>query len=164
MSRWTDRLRATYGGGLRHVLVMLVCFTVAGWVVARLAGEPTAGRMLLWFVGAAVAHDLLLFPVYATVDHGLRRATRAGGREAGPAARVALLNHLRAAALAAALLFLVFLPGILGLTPDTYRAATGQERVPYLARWLAVTGVLFLVSAVWWAIRWARWRRPSQPQ
>ncbi|MFI7604270.1 hypothetical protein ACIBTV_04015 [Micromonospora sp. NPDC049366] len=163
MRRWIDRLRAAYGGGLRHVLLMLVCFAVAGWVVARLAGEPTAGRMLLWFVGAAVAHDLVLFPIYATADGGLRRAVRAGRRGAGPA-RIALLNHLRAAALAAALLFLVFLPGILGLTPDTYRAATGQERVSYLARWLAVTGVLFLISVAWWAIRWARWRRTPRPQ
>ncbi|WBB68062.1 hypothetical protein [Micromonospora sp. WMMD812] len=154
----TARLRAGYGAGPRHLLVLLLCFVVTGWVALRLAGEATAGRMLLWFVGAVIAHDLVLFPIYATVDRALRGAV---GAVRGPA-RLALLNHIRVPALAAGLLFLVFLPGILGWGGDTYRAATGQERMPYLVRWLAVTAVLFLASAVLGAIRWAL-RRVGRP-
>lgn len=161
MGKWIARLRAGYGAGPRHALVMLLCFTVAGWIVLRLAREATAGRMLLWFVGAVVAHDLVLFPVYATIDRALRRAVRAGRREARPA-RVALLNHVRVPALAAGLLFLVFLPGILGLGGKTYLAATGQHAYPQLARWLVITGVLFLLSTALWVIGWVRWRRSSR--
>ncbi|MEV1328126.1 hypothetical protein AB0J20_00950 [Micromonospora costi] len=156
------RLRATYGAGPRHVLVLLLCFVVTGWVVLRLAGEATAWRMLLWFVGAVIFHDLVLFPVYATVDRVLRGVTGTARRPAGgdgsERVRLALLNHVRAPALAAGLLFLVFLPGLLGWGADTYRAATAQERMPFLLRWLAVSGVLFLVSAVALVIRWLRWR------
>ncbi|MFD0784405.1 hypothetical protein ACFQZ8_10845, partial [Micromonospora azadirachtae] len=57
-----------------------------------------------------------------------------------------------------ALLFLVYLPSVLGWGADTYRAATAQDRVPFLGRWLTVTGILFLISGVVGAIRWARWR------
>ncbi|MGK5741040.1 hypothetical protein [Micromonospora sp. URMC 103] len=164
------RLRATYGAGPRHVVVLLLCFAVTGWVALRLSGEVAAWHTLLWFVGAVVFHDLVLFPVYASVDRALRGALGVGRRPTGdpsrgaphrPApdgVRLALLNHLRAPALAAGLLFLVFLPGLFGWGADTYRAATAEERVPFLARWLALSGALFLVSLGWWAIRWARWR------
>ncbi|RQX15414.1 hypothetical protein DDE19_20110 [Micromonospora ureilytica] len=62
-------------------------------------------------------------------------------------------------ALATGLLFLVYLPGILRQGRETYLAATGQNQHPYLARWLAITATLFLVSAVWYLIRQIRWRR-----
>ncbi|PZF94738.1 hypothetical protein [Micromonospora deserti] len=153
------QLRAGYGAGPRHLLVLLACFTVTGWVVLRLAGEATAGRMLLWFVGAVIAHDLVLFPVYATVDRALRRVFRVGARATG-VGRPSALNHVRVPALAAGLLFLVFLPGILGLGGQTRLAATGHEPHPYLGRWLAVSGLMFLLSAVGYALR--RLRRPHR--
>ncbi|MEU4679996.1 hypothetical protein [Micromonospora sp. NPDC023737] len=166
------RMRATYGAGPRHLLVLLLCFVVTGWVAMRVAGEATAGRMLLWFIGAVILHDLVLFPVYALVDRVLRGAVGVPARVSAAApgrsearrsdVRLALLNHVRVPALGSALLFLVYLPGVLGWGADTYRAATAQERVPFLGRWLAVTGILFLISAVVWAIRWARWRTPRR--
>lgn len=162
MSEALARLRTGYGAGLRHALLMILCFTIAGWVVLRLAGEPTATHMLLWFVGAVVAHDLILFPIYAAVDRALRRVTLGGRRGVAPL-RTSLLNHVRVPTLAAGLLFLVFLPGVLGLSQDTYRAATGQDRFPYLARWLTISGGLFLISATAWVIRWIRWRRSGPP-
>ncbi len=155
-----ERLRAEYGAGPLHALVLLACFTLGGWVVFLVAGEATVWRMLLWFVGAAVAHDLVLFPFYAGLDRLLRRAT---GTD--PATRRALLNHIRIPALGAGLLFLVFLPGILDLGQGTYQAATGQPRVSYWARWLAVSGALFALSGILLAIRWPRLRRrvPAPP-
>ena len=70
---------------------MIACFTLAGWVALRIADEATAGRMLLWFVGAVVAHDLILFPIYASADRVLRgalgRPGRAGTHGQSPAAR-----------------------------------------------------------------------------
>lgn len=149
-----DRLRADYGAGPLHAVVLLVCFTIGGWVVFLVSGEATVWRMVLWFVGAAVVHDLLLFPVYAAADRGLRRLT---GTDS--AARRALLNHLRVPALASALLFLLFLPGILNLGQASYQAATGQPRVSLVLRWLAVSGALFALSGVALLIRWSAGRR-----
>ncbi|MEV4198388.1 hypothetical protein [Micromonospora globbae] len=162
MARWLARLRAAYGAGPRHLLVLLLCFAVTGWVALRVSGEATWGRMLLWFVGAVIVHDLVLFPVYATADRALRGVLGVRTRPAGDGdtepdpRRLALLNHVRVPALASALLFLVFLPGLLGWGADTYRAATAQERTPFLLRWLAVSGVLFLLSALLWLLRRAR--------
>ncbi|NJP33659.1 hypothetical protein [Micromonospora thermarum] len=147
MAERRARLRAAYGAGPRHLLVLLACFAATGWVALRLAGEADAVRMLLWFLGAVVAHDLVLFPVYATVDRALRRIVH----------RPAPLNHVRVPALASALLFLVYLPGILGLGGTTYRSATGREPTPLLGRWLALSALFFLASAVAYAV--SRWRR-----
>nr|WTA65530.1 hypothetical protein OHB51_23830 [Micromonospora sp. NBC_00855] len=167
------RFRAAYGSSLQHLIVMIACFTLTGWVALRIAEEATAGRMLLWFVGAAVAHDLVLFPIYASADRVLRGALgRSGGEGLPPAVhhpmparagqaplRPSLLNHVRVPALATGLLFLVYLPGILRQGRETYLAATGQNQQPYLARWLALTATLFLVSGVWYLVRQIRWRR-----
>ncbi|MEW1589054.1 hypothetical protein AB0283_26835 [Micromonospora vinacea] len=165
-----------YGSSVQHLVIMIVCFTLTGWVALRIAEEATAGRMLLWFVGAAVAHDLVLFPIYASADRVLRgalgRSGHAGTDGQSPAAhhpmppgaghapaRPSPLNHIRVPVLASGLLFLVYLPGILRQGRETYLAATGQDQHPYLARWLAVTATLFLVSGVWYLVRQIRWRR-----
>jgi hypothetical protein len=145
------RFRAWYGAPVRHLLVLLACFALTGWVALRLVGEPSAVRMLVWFVGAVVAHDLVLFPIYASVDRALRGATRGA-----PAA----LNHIRAPALASGLLFLVFLPGILRQGRPTYMAATGQDQQPYLRRWLAISLALFVISGLWYMARVIRRRPP----
>lgn len=155
------RFRAAYGAPLRHLMLLTGAFAVTGWVVSRLATEPTAGRMLVWFVGAAIVHDFVLFPVYGLADRLLRRALGRGVSAAAttpsPAARgPAPLNHLRVPALASGLLLLVYLPGILRLDRPAYLAASGQDQRPFLARWLLVTAALFLVSAAVYALR--RWR------
>ncbi|MGC4746022.1 hypothetical protein ACLQ28_10210 [Micromonospora sp. DT201] len=139
-----DRLRARYGAAPWHLIVVTAAIVLAGWVALRLADEATFGRMLLWFVGAAIAHDLVLFPVYASVDRVLRRLVRG---------RVTLLNHLRWPALGSALLFLVYSPGILRLGETTHLAATGQDQRPYLVRWLLLSAALFLLSALTYLLR-----------
>ncbi|MFJ6194705.1 hypothetical protein [Micromonospora sp. NPDC092111] len=138
--------RRRYGAAPWHLLLLLGCFAVVGWIALRLADAPAAGRMLLWFLGAVIAHDLVLFPVYASVDRALRAALPAGRT---PSA----LNHVRVPALASGLLLLVYLPGVLGLGDGTYTAASGLTPRPLLGRWLAVTGVLFAASALGYALR-----------
>ncbi|WP_410808856.1 hypothetical protein [Micromonospora sp. 067-2] len=156
MGELVGRLRTAYGAGARHAIVVTLALVLAGWVALRLSGEATAGRMLLWFVGAVIAHDLVLFPVYAAADRALGAIVRP--RTDG---RVALLNHLRVPALASALLFVIFFPGILQLGQTTYLAATGQDQRPYLARWLLLTAALFLLSAASYALRRLASRRPG---
>ncbi|KKK07547.1 hypothetical protein [Micromonospora sp. HK10] len=138
--------RRAYGAAPWHLALLAGCFAVTGWIALRLAGEASAGRMLLWFVGAAVAHDLVLFPAYASVDRVLRAAL---GRRGTPSS----LNHVRVPALGAGLLFLVYLPGILGLGDGTYLAATSLAPRAMLGRWLAVSGALFAASALLYAVR-----------
>ncbi|MEU7799958.1 hypothetical protein AB0B10_11850 [Micromonospora arborensis] len=139
-----DRLRTGYGAAPWHLVVVTAAIVLAGWVALRLADEATFGRMLLWFVGAAIAHDLVLFPVYASADRVLRTLVRG---------RVTLLNHLRLPALGSALLFLVYSPGILRLGETTHLAATGQDQRPYLVRWLLLSATLFLLSGVTYLLR-----------
>ncbi|MCW3842869.1 hypothetical protein ONA70_22480 [Micromonospora yasonensis] len=147
-------LRRAYGAAPWHLLLLAGCFAVAGWIALRLAGEPAAGRMLLWFVGAAIAHDFVLFPAYASVDRVLRSASRHGGNRA-------LLNHVRVPALGAGLLFLVYLPGILGLGDGTYTRASGLAPRARFGQWLAVSAVLFAASALLYGIR--RLSRRARP-
>ncbi|MFV2095006.1 hypothetical protein ACFHWS_06435 [Micromonospora sp. LOL_013] len=159
------RLRAGYGAPWWHLLLLVGCLAVAGWVVLRLAGEATAVRMLIWFVAAVIVHDLVMFPVYAAADRALLTATRsaAATRSATAAqadvgngsrpARLSVANHVRVPALGAALLFVVYLPGILRLGGGTFTAATGLTQQPYLTRWLLASVAMFAVSGLWLAVR-----------
>ncbi|MFD2765308.1 hypothetical protein [Micromonospora eburnea] len=156
MADLAARFRSAYGAPLGHLLLLVGAFAVTGWVALRLAAEPAAGRMLIWFVGAAIAHDLVLFPVYGLADAVLRHAP---GTRVVPSVGPSPLNHVRVPALASGLLFLVFLPGILRLDAPAYLAASGQDQRPFLVRWLLATAALFLASAVGYALRrWARRR------
>ncbi|WP_405432094.1 hypothetical protein [Micromonospora sp. NBC_00617] len=138
------RLWAAYGAAPWHLVLVTAAIVLAGWVALRLAQEATFGRMLLWFVGAVIAHDLVLFPVYASADRVLRAVVRN---------RVTLLNHLRVPALGTALLFLVYSPGILRWGETTHEAASGQTQRPYLVRWLVLSAALFLLSAIAYLLR-----------
>lgn len=94
--------------------------------------------MLVWFAAATVAHDLVLFPLYATADRLLVRAL--GSRAA--------VNFVRVPALASGLTFLLFLPGIIGQGTATHLAATGLDQRPYLGRWLALCAAFFVISGL----------------
>ncbi|MDG4772864.1 hypothetical protein [Solwaraspora sp. WMMD792] len=158
------RFRAGYGAPLWHLLVLVGCFAVTGWVVLRLADETTAVRMLIWFVAAVIVHDLVMWPVYAAADRALLTATRsttatqaATGNGSRPA-RLSVVNHVRVPALGSALLFVVYLPGILQLGGGTFTAATGLTQQPYLTRWLLASAAMFAVSGLWLAVRLYRVR------
>ncbi|MFF0317951.1 hypothetical protein ACFYPH_25375 [Micromonospora sp. NPDC005252] len=146
------RWRAAYGAAPWHFVLVTAAIVLAGWVALRLAQEATFSRMLLWFVGAVIAHDLVLFPVYASADRVLRAVVRD---------RVTLLNHLRMPALGTALLFVVFSPGILRWGETTHEAASGLTQRPYLVRWLVLSAALFLLSGATYGLRAALGRRGS---
>ena len=76
----------------------------------------------VWFAAAIIAHDLVLFPMYALADRLLVATQRSAHRCAVPA-----LNYIRVPALGAALTLLVFLPGIIEQGAPTYWAATGAD-------------------------------------
>jgi hypothetical protein len=73
-----------------------------------------------------------------------------------PAAHPPVLNYIRVPTAFSLLLFLVWFPLILGLSEHFYHRGSGLTTQPYLGRWLAITGVLFGISAVSYALRLRR--------
>ena len=142
------RFRDLYGTTPLHLVAVVASFAVAFYAALKIAGSPTGWKIAIWFVGAALAHDLVLWPLYTVLDR------IAGGRRPGPA-----VNHVRVPALLSGLLLLTWSGLILQRAPGTYEGATGLRPEPYLERWLAVTAVLFLASGLLYALRARRSRR-----
>nr|WP_092600997.1 hypothetical protein [Actinopolyspora xinjiangensis] len=150
------RFSTAYGAGPARLLVVSGAFALTGYVVLLLLPNPSATRMLVWFLAAVVLHDLVLFPVYAAADRLLQLgagALRRGEEGPGP------VNYLRLPVLGSGLLLLVFLPGIIRQGAFTYHAATGQTQQPFLGRWLLLTAAMFAVSGLCYLIRTLRTRR-----
>ena len=154
-----SRFRALYGAGPLHLVAVLACFAFALLLLPRVAAPDVTVPIAVWFVGALLLHDLVLYPTYATVD----RVAVLGSRAAR--ARVPWLNHVRVPALLSGLLLLLWFPLILAPGAATYEAALGLPLEGYGLRWLAVTAVLLLSSAVVYALRWRRAPapRPAPP-
>lgn len=153
------RVRRAYGANPLHLLTLLAAFALTGYVVTHLVHEPLAVRMLIWFLGAVIGHDLVLFPIYALADRSLTAGLRRLWPRPGAAAPVPPVNYIRVPALGTGLLFLIFFPGILRQGQPTYLAATGQDQQPYLGRWLLLAAAMFAISAVSYAVRLQRARR-----
>jgi hypothetical protein len=134
-----------YGASPLHLLALLACFGLAGYAAVRLASShPVA--VAAWFGGAVIGHDLLLMPLYTLADRSA----------------MAALNYLRVPAALSGLLLLVWFPLILRLR-SPYHASTTLSADPYLWHWLAVTGTLFLLSAVAFALRLRRPPPAAEP-
>lgn len=162
------RFTRAYGGQPLHLLALLSCFAFVGYVVSTLGvgqlwnGSQWWQTILVWFVGAIVLHDLMLFPLYALADRSLGAGWRAvTGRLPSTRARVAPLNYIRTPILGSALLFLVFFPGLIEQGKATYNRATGLTQEPFLGRYLLIAAALFAISAVAYALRtfWAKGER-----
>lgn len=145
--RW---LRRRYGAGPLHLALLAASFAIAGAAFVRFFDPGSNGaNIVIWFVGAIVFHDLVLFPLYSLVDLIAGR-TLSHSRLHPP---VSPRNHLRVPAALSAMLLLVYFPLILQLGSSTYHAASGMSTRGYLARWLLLTGGLFACSAVAYAVR-----------
>jgi hypothetical protein len=140
-----------YGANPLHLLAVSGSFALAGYSVSHLLEDPLLALMLAWFVGAVLAHDLVLFPLYALADLSLAGALRTFRREP----LVPLVNYVRVPALAGLLTFVLFFPGIIQQGEFTYVSATGLTQAPYLRRWLLFVAAMFVASAALYAIRFA---------
>lgn len=141
-----------------QLLVLLASFVVAGYAGVRLlAGNPIG--VGAWFVGSAVVHDLLLFPLYAGLDAALVMLLRRRP-ELATVAGVRWLNYLRVPAMVSGVLLLVWSPLILGL-PTAIEEASGVPPPPLLTHWLAVTAVLFAISTLVFTVRLATTRKEA---
>lgn len=150
MQRWKD----FYGANPLHLLGLLAVFALAGYAALRASESSQWPRMLLWFAGAVIAHDLVLFPLYALADRGLTTLLRRR-------LDVPLVNHMRVPLLGAGLTFLLFFPGIIEQGAGAYRAATGLTQEPFLGRWLLLVAAMFATSAIVYAVRLRQARRKA---
>jgi hypothetical protein len=163
-ARWRTVFRDAYGSYPLHLLTMVAGFALLGYVVATVKPmtlwNPHSWwqSIAVWFAAAVIAHDLVLFPVYALADRILW--ARAGRRRVRHLP-VSVRNYLRIPALGSGLTLLVFLPGIIGQGASTYLAATGQTQEPFLGRWLLLTAAMFLTSVIAYLLRLARTGRRS---
>ena len=156
-----ERFRRAYGAEPLHLLVALATLGFAGFGFLEAAARPDRVAFLLWFGGAVIGHDLVLFWVYSALRRELERA----GRRVGGADGLRAVNHLTVPAFVSALLFLVWFPLILGLSAPVYERKVGLplDSVLYLERWLLVTAVLFSGSAIMLLVRLRRSRRRRDP-
>ena len=130
------------GASPTQLALLVVCLGLAAYAAFFLLGDPALLRMLVWFAGAAVVHDLVIFPLYAAADRVL------GALLPGPR-----MNYVRVPALGAGLAFLMFWPGIVRQGEATHLAATGLDQAPYLGRWLVLSAALFGLSGLVWVVR-----------
>ena len=154
MAAFLRSWRRVYGENPLHLLSVLGCFALSGYVVSLVYTDPSAIWLAVWFLGAVIAHDLVLYPLYALADQPLtisRWARRRYGPDRPP--RVPAINHIRVPALGSAVLFLIYLPTITGRGEDALRFTSGLSTAGILDHWLLITAILFLGSAVIYAGR-----------
>ncbi|MEU8779444.1 hypothetical protein [Streptomyces sp. NPDC048606] len=138
-------LRRRYGAPPLHLLLVLASFALTLYAGIRLLRGDAVG-VAMWFVGAAVLHDLVLLPLYSVTDRAARRLWRAGAATDRPPSRTGF-NHVRVPAFVSGVLFLVWWPLILE-QGGHYTASTGLPADGFLSRWLLITAGLFAASAV----------------
>lgn len=115
-------------------------------------------EVAIWFVGAAVLHDLILLPLYSLADLSALSVLR---HRTTDTPTVPWINYLRVPAFLSGLLLLVWFPLVLRLAVP-YPGDTGLSDSVYLGRWLAITGVAFAASAVAFALRLRLARRAGR--
>jgi len=154
------RLARFYGANPLHLLAMMFCFAL--WLsVIGVAGPTTFintkvwwQSIAFWFIGGAILHDLLLFPLYALADLSLRTGLRAMRHlPVRAAAAVPMVNYVRLPALGTGLTFLLFFPGLIKQGAFFYHNATGLTQDPFLCRWLLLVAAMFGTSALAYAVR-----------
>jgi hypothetical protein len=179
-------VRRWYGANPLHLLALLAAFALAGYAVHAVMAAGQWTGFAEWFAVAIIGHDLLLFPLYSLADLSLRQLLPGGSHGrlpevkpatrgpfepaiARPAAATAaahpaaaaqtwppLLNYVRIPVIFSLLLLLTFFPMILGLSAPELHRASGLGTGPYVWRWLGVTGAMFAISAVTYALRTRR--------
>lgn len=168
-------LRRRYGAGPLHLaghllLIALVAYLLSTLFEPQFAPEPL--NLLLWLVGGAVLHDVVILPAYSALNIAvagvLGARQRPGDTTTPPTSRdlqrpVAVLPYLRTPAVVSAVLMAVYFPRILNRQPQNFERALGYPPPDYLERWLLVTAAAFALSALIFAVRSVRARRRGAP-
>jgi hypothetical protein len=159
VSRRPSGFRARYGASPLHLLLVLCSFALALYAGLRLLKGDTLG-VAVWFIGAALLHDLVLLPLYTVTDRALQLLLP--GRDRGARMGVGWVNYVRIPGFVSLLLLVVWYPLILQRVPG-FQLTTGLAPGTFLGHWLLITAVLFAASALSLLgamVRSARKRRP----
>jgi len=154
------RATRAYGAHPLHLLSLVASIALVGYAITLLGVGSLWNHhhwwqsIMVWFLGAVLLHDLVLFPAYSLADRSLGAGWRAvTGRTPDRSPAVSPVNYLRIPTMASGLLLLMFFPGIIQQGSGSYLRATGLTQAPYLQRWLLLTGVIFGISALLYAVR-----------
>ena len=160
------RFRRAYGSSPAHLLLMLGGFALAAYAASLARTVPFAGRIAIWFIGAAIVHDFVLWPAYSAADRALARlrTRHEPTTAASTAARTGVpwVNHVRVPVVISGCLLAVSLPLVLNWSGDTYRRATGLSPSPYTVHWLVISAAAFGISALAYAGRLAWAATPAR--
>jgi hypothetical protein len=149
--------RRLYGASPLHLAIHVAAFAIAAYALLRILSREPVDNFVIWFVGAALLHDLVLLPLYSGLDLGARLSLRASDRHRA----VPLINHVRVPALISGLLLLVYFPLILVEADRNYFRASGHHVHDYARNWLLVSAALFAGSALIYLGRTIRAHRRS---
>jgi hypothetical protein len=138
-----------------QILLLACSFALAAYAGVRLLADDWFG-VALWWVGAALLHDLVLLPLYAGADRAVAHGLGATGQWHRT-------MYVRVPAALSGLLLLVWFPLISGRVEARYRSATGRSADAFLAHWLLITAALFGGSALLLALRLRRARKQRPP-
>lgn len=138
-----------------QLLLLAFSFALAAYAGVRLLADDWFG-VALWFVGAALLHDLVLLPLYSVADRAVVQGLGATGNQRWT-------MYVRVPAALSGLLLLVWFPLISGQVDGRYRSVTGRSADGFLAHWLLITAVLFGGSALLLALRLRRATKRRPP-
>ena len=149
-----DRFRYEYGAEPLHLLAIAASLLIATYAFVRIFQIPSTLTILVWFGACVVGHDFIALPLHSVLS---RIAEETTGLAVRPRRRMLLtLNHIRIPAALSLLLLLIYFPLIFAVAAPRYRATTDMGLDRYLTNWLLISGVLFLVSGLLYAIRLRR--------
>ena len=127
---------------MRLWLAHLIFLPLAAWALITVLDFRAASNVVLWLVGAVIVHDFVILPLYSAADRAGRLALP------GP-----LINYVRVPAGLSVLLLVVFWSTIRGKGEGAYARVSGLQYEGYVARWLLLTGALFVVSGALYLLR-----------
>lgn len=139
-------LRRAYGAGPLHLLGHTIVIAISAYALSimfRASFAPEPLNLVLWLLGGAVLHDLVFLPAYSAVNVAARRLFGDG----------TAINYVRVPIIVAGILLLAFLPRIAERQPGNFERALGHAPPDYLSRWLLLTALLFVGSAVIWGVQ-----------
>ncbi len=137
------RVWQRYGAGPGHLLATVASLAIAAAAVIGWTQRPRdLESVVIWFIAAILLHDLVLLPIYSLADRltigflPLRAAV-----------------YVRVPALISLLLLAAVFPTVLGYGARTEHNVSGIVEHGYLERWLILTGALFALSGLAYALR-----------
>jgi hypothetical protein len=149
--------RRRYGASAGHLTAHLVGFGIVAFALDRIFSGGDVKELLVWYLGFAIAHDLVFVPAYAGLDR-LFRATLAQ-LPLSTRSGVPVINHVRVPVVISGLLLMIYFPLITRRSDAVYFAMSGHHLTThYLRNWILITALLTVGSGLIYVARVARAR------